>query len=95
MMLVTLPKDRRRISMNDTQSLTTIIESTHLDLAISAWLHKHGKHDDEHTRTSKAYEETMTAFRAGLQREGLDLDSDPGKVALLSLIHTLVIPGAR
>jgi integrase/recombinase XerD len=64
-------------------ALTTIIESSHLELAISAWLHKHGKRDDEHTRTSEAYEETMTAFRAGLQRHSLDLDGDPGKVALL------------
>jgi integrase/recombinase XerD len=71
--------------MENTQALTTIVESSHLDLAISAWLHKHGKREDgEHTRTSKAYEETMQQFRAGLQRQGLDLDSDPGKVALLA-----------
>ena len=46
--------------MNDTQALTTIIESSNLDLAISAWLHKHGKRNDEHTRTSKAYEDTIS-----------------------------------
>lgn len=64
--------------------LSTIVESSNLDLAVSAWLHKHGKRDDEHTRTSKAYEETMRQFRAGLQGRGLDLDSDPGQVALLA-----------
>jgi hypothetical protein len=55
-------------------------------------LHKHGKRIEmreeqeviHHTRTSKAYEETMRQFRAGLQRQGLDLESDPGKVALLA-----------
>ncbi len=65
-------------------ALTTVIESSNLDLALSAWLHKHGKRDNEHTRTSKAYEETMLQFRAGLQHQGLDLDSDPGQVALLA-----------
>lgn len=68
--------------MNDSQALSTIVTGSSLDLAISAWLHKHGKRNEEHTRTSKAYEDTIRQFRAGLQRQGLDLDSDPGKVAL-------------
>jgi integrase/recombinase XerC len=69
--------------MADTsQSLAAIVEHSPLELAISAWLHKHGKREGEHTRTSKAYEETIGQFRAGLQRQGLDLDSDPGRVAL-------------
>jgi integrase len=67
--------------MNDT-ALTTIVESSHIDLALSAWLHKHGKRDNEHTRTSKAYEDTMRQFREGLQRQGLDLDTDPSAIAL-------------
>ena len=76
--------------MNDTRAITTIVESSNIDLAISAWLHKHGKRVElieeqeviHHTRTSKAYEETITQFRVGLQRQSLDLHSDPGKVAL-------------
>ena len=70
--------------MDETQSLSTIVKSNNLDLALSAWLHKHGKRGGDHTRTSKAYEETMRQFRAGLQRQGLDLESDPEKVALLA-----------
>jgi integrase len=70
--------------MNDTQALSTLVTGSSLDLALSVWLHKHGKRDSEHTRTSKAYEDTITAFRAGLQCQGLDLDGDPGKVALLA-----------
>jgi integrase len=70
------------MNMDDRQSLSTIVTGSSLDLAISAWLHKHGKRDDEHTRTSKAYEETLIKFRAGLQLQGLDLTSDPGAVAL-------------
>lgn len=72
------------------QALTTIVTSTPLDLAVSAWLHKHGKRVDAaghetHTRTSKAYEDTMKKFRKGLQSQGLDLDSpDVGKIALLA-----------
>jgi integrase/recombinase XerD len=69
--------------MNDT-ALSTVVESSNLELLISAWLHKHGKRDDEHTRTSEAYEETLRQFRAGLQRHSLDLDGDPGQVALLA-----------
>lgn len=29
--------------MNDTRAITTDVESSHLDLALSAWLQKHGK----------------------------------------------------
>lgn len=65
--------------MSDT-ALSAIIESSNLDLAVSAWLHKHGKREASHTRTSKAYEGTLTAFRAGLQRRGLDLDGVRGKL---------------
>jgi integrase len=68
--------------MDETQALSTIVTGSSLDLAVSAWLHKHGKRGDEHTRTSKAYEGTMRQFRAGLQCQGLDLDSDPGAIAL-------------
>ncbi len=80
--------------MHETHALSTIVESSHLELAISAWLHKHRKRIEivdeqeviQHTRTSKAYEETIRQFRAGLQLhpKGLDLDSDPGQVALLA-----------
>lgn len=69
--------------MNDElHSLNTIVTGSSLDLALSAWLHKHSKRNDEHTPTSKAYEDTIRQFRAGLQRQGLDLNSDPNAVAL-------------
>ena len=69
--------------MNDeSHSLNTIVTGSSLDLALSAWLHKHSKRNDEHTPTSKAYEDTIRQFRAGLQRQGLDLNSDPNAVAL-------------
>src|SRR5207248_9233039 len=49
-----------------------------------ACMHKIGKRDDAHALTSKAYEDTLSQFRAGLHRQGLDLDSDLAHVALLA-----------
>lgn len=64
--------------MNDTQALTTIIESTPIDLAIAGWLDAHKKS----TRTHKAYQETISAFRAALQRIGKDVDADVQTIML-------------
>ena len=53
---------------------TTLVQS--LELGIAAWLHeKVGQTRSEKTRT--AYTETITAFRALLHGEGLDLAWDP------------------
>lgn len=71
--------------MNDTQALSTIVTSTSLDLAVLAWLDaKFHKSTSEKTR--KAYTDTMALFRTGLHRQGLDLDSDPGQVALVAQV---------
>jgi len=69
--------------MNDESALTTIVTSTSLDLAISAWLDVKF-HKSTSMKTRKAYEDTITQFRAGLEREGLDLDSDRAQVSLLA-----------
>jgi hypothetical protein len=96
---------KESIMNKDTQSLSTIVTESSIDLAISAWLHKHGKRsEEEHTRTSKAYDDTIRQFRAGLQRQGLDLDSDHSKRPMLRhklgarklmnwITHHGVIPG--
>lgn len=55
--------------MDEHQALTSIGESNALDLAVATWLHAHGKRWNkeeqrfEHTRTSKAYEDSMQLFR--------------------------------
>ena len=66
--------------MNDTQDLTTIIESNHVDLAIAGWLdaHKASK------KTSKAYRDTITQYRLELRRIGADLDSDVRTLAMVA-----------
>lgn len=75
--------------MENNTSLSTIVTSTPLDLAIVVWLDEHGKHRNEegeivHTRTSKAYEDTLQLFRASLQQVGLDLNSKASDVALVA-----------
>ncbi len=70
--------------MND-QALTTIVTGTQLDLAVNAWLDAKW-HKSTSTKTRKAYEDTLSQFRAGLRHEGLDLDSDPGQVALIAQV---------
>ena len=48
------------------QSLSTIVTGSSLDLSLSEWFHKHGKRIEQeviyHTRTSKAYEETILLY---------------------------------
>ncbi|GAB4203532.1 MAG: tyrosine-type recombinase/integrase [Roseiflexaceae bacterium] len=52
-----------------------------LDLLIVAWLDaKTGRSGSAHT--ARAYRSDLTAFRAALERVGLDLDSDPQQLAL-------------
>jgi site-specific recombinase XerD len=62
--------------MNNPESTAVVVGSTgtRLDLAISSWLHaKYQRSRSEKTR--KAYVDTLTSFRAALQKLGLDLDS--------------------
>lgn len=63
--------------MADT-ALSTIVESSNIDLAISGWLAEHAKS----ARTHKAYQDTIQQFRAGLQRMGKDLDADVQTIML-------------
>ena len=52
-----------------------------LDTLIAAWLHaKQGRSGSK--KTVRAYGDTLGAFRTLLQRQGIDLDSDPRLVAL-------------
>lgn len=68
--------------MDETQALTTH-PGSNLDLAISAWIDsKFRKSASERTR--EGYTLIITQFRSALHKAGLDLDSEPGKVALLA-----------
>src|SRR5437588_8170748 len=58
--------------MNEAQALTTIVESSHVELAVSGWLHAHEKS----VRTHKAYAQTLDQFRRELHKIGKDLDTD-------------------
>jgi site-specific recombinase XerD len=58
--------------MAENTALTTIVQSSNVDLAIAGWLDVHKKS----ARTHKAYQDTIQQFRAGLQRMGKDLDTD-------------------
>lgn len=54
-----------------------------IELARAAWLHeKRGRSDS--AKTERAYSSTFDAFRAALRSQGLDMDSDSRKVALLA-----------
>ena len=69
------------------QALSTIVTSSEIDVLILGWLDaKARKSNSEKTFT--AYRDTLQQFRAGLQREGLDLDSQEkealAKIALLA-----------
>lgn len=60
---------------------TLIIQNRELDGWITAWLDaKKGK--CQSVRTMTTYQQIMTQFRRFLWQQGLDLDSDPGLVAL-------------
>jgi site-specific recombinase XerD len=66
--------------MNDTQALTTIIESNHIDLAKAGWLDAHSRS----AKTSKAYKDTIELFREELRRIGADLNSDVRTLAMVA-----------
>jgi integrase len=65
--------------MPDT-ALTTIVESSPIDLAIAGWLHAHEKS----VRTHKAYEQTLAQFRRELHKIGRDLDADVQTLMLVA-----------
>jgi len=66
--------------MEDTQDLTTIVESNHIDLAIAGWLDAHSRS----AKTLKAYVDTINQFRGELLRIGHDLDSDVRTIAMVA-----------
>jgi site-specific recombinase XerD len=66
--------------MENTQTLTTIIESNHIDLAIAGWLDAHSRS----AKTLKAYVDVINQFRGELQRIGCDLDSDVRTIAMVA-----------
>lgn len=55
------------------QALTTIVTSTHIDIAIQAWLEAKTRRSGSE-KTRRAYQETLTAFRHMLWQTGRDLD---------------------
>ena len=57
----------------DKQALTTVVESSQIDLAILAWLDAKKRHSGSE-KTYKAYSDTLSSFRALLQQTGRDLD---------------------
>ena len=58
--------------MDGTQTLTTIVEYSPIDLAIAAWIDAKGRRSH---KTHVAYSSTITQFRAALRAKGLDLDT--------------------
>jgi len=66
--------------MEDTEDLTTIVESNHIDLAIAGWLDAHSRS----AKTLKAYVDTINQFRGELLRIGHDLDSDVRTIAMVA-----------
>ena len=66
--------------MDDTQVLTPIVESNHIDLAIADWLDAHSRSP----KTLKAYADTVNQYRGELRRIGHDLDSDIRTLAMVA-----------
>ncbi len=66
--------------MDNTQALTTIVSSNHLDLAIAGWLDAHSRS----AKTQQAYADTINQFRMELRRIGHDLDSDIRTLAMVA-----------
>jgi integrase len=65
---------------DNAQALTTIVTGTPGDLAVAGWLDQHKGSQKTHT----AYRDTITRYRAALQRIGHDLDSDVRTLALVA-----------
>lgn len=79
--------------MNTQAALSPILADSRVELALAGWLQAHGKtiieaeaegRQIKHTRTSKAYEETMRLYRATLAQIGLDVDSDVTQVTMIA-----------
>jgi integrase len=68
---------------NDQTALTTIVTSTHTDLAVFAWLDAKF-HLSTSEKTRHAYTETIQQFRALLRTQGLDLESDASLVSVVA-----------
>ncbi len=67
------------------QELTTIVTSTPLDVLVYAWIDAKRRRTGS-AKTAKAYEDTLFQFRAALQRQGIDLDSQgETDIALIAL----------
>lgn len=67
----------------DETALTTIVTSGPIDVAIAGWLDAKFR-KSQSASTLHEYATTMQRFRDGLHREGLDLDAEPAKIALLA-----------
>jgi integrase len=63
-----------------TSTALITIDGDPIDYAIAAWLHSKTTRTGS-SRTERAYRDTITRFRWALQSVGLDLDSDPARVA--------------
>jgi hypothetical protein len=63
-----------------TTSLSTIVQSSNVDLAIVGWLDAHSKS----RKTQKAYADTIQQFRSELHCIGHDLDSDVRTLAMVA-----------
>lgn len=69
-----------------TTDLTTIVTSSALDILILGWVDIKARKTGS-ARTRQTYEDTLAQFRAGLQRQGLELDMQ-GKEELARIALT-------
>lgn len=58
-----------------------VFRSSPIDIAIASWLDAKSKHSNS-KETATAYRETLADFRAALQANGCDLDSEPRIIAM-------------
>lgn len=68
------------------ENAIVIVNSTPLELLISAWLDAKAKKSGS-AKTKTAYEDTLFQFRAGLKQQGFDLDST-GEAAIAHIVLT-------
>src|SRR5258706_11363204 len=66
--------------MAENIALSTIVDSTPIELAIAGWLDAHSTSK----KTLKAYAVTLNQFRSELHRIGHDLDSDVRTLAMIA-----------
>ena len=71
------------LAIIETNNNAVIVNGSPVDLAIGAWLDAKSKHSGS-AKTSKAYRDTLTDFRATLRDKGLDLDSDPRPIRVIA-----------